>query len=37
MMTRNKLLLGLSVASMMILLSECDCVEDMIYSLKEKM
>ncbi len=37
MMTRSKMLLGLTIASMMILLSECDCVEDMMYSLKEKM
>ena len=37
MMTRSKILIGLTVASLMILLSECDCVEDMMYELKAKM
>ena len=30
MLSRNKLLIGLSVASLMILFSECDCIEDMM-------
>ena len=37
MLSRNKLLIGLSVASLMILFSECDCIEDMMDNLKAKM
>lgn len=37
MMTRNRLLIGLTVASLMILFSECDCVEDMMDNLKARM
>ena len=37
MIARNKLLLGMSVASLMILLRECDCVENMMCNLKEKL
>lgn len=36
MLSRNKLLIGLSVASLMILFSECDCIEDMMDNLKQK-
>ena len=36
-MPRSKVLVGLTVASLMILLSECECVEDMMYELKAKM
>ena len=36
MLSRNKLLIGLSVASLMILFSECDCIEDMMDNLKKK-
>ena len=35
MLSRNKLLIGLSVASLMILFSECDCIEDMMDNLKQ--
>lgn len=34
MLARNKLLIGLTVASLMILFSECECVEDMMDNLK---
>ena len=37
MLSRNKLLIGLSVASLMILFSECDCIEDVMDNLKAKM
>ncbi len=37
MLSRNKLLIGLSVVSLMILFSECDCIEDMMDNLKAKM
>ena len=37
MLIRNKLLIGLTVTSLMILFSECDYVEDMMDNLKEKM
>ena len=37
MLSRNKLLIGLSVASLMILFSECVCIEDMMDNLKAKM
>ena len=37
MLARNKLLIGLTVASLTILFSECECVEDMMDNLKAKM
>ena len=37
MLSRNKLLIGLSVASLMILFSECDFIEDMMDNLRAKM
>lgn len=37
MMTRSKVLIGLTVASLMILFSECQCFEDIMYDFKTKM
>lgn len=37
MLSRNKMLIGLSILSLMILMSECECVEDMMHNLKAKM